>query len=163
MINAYLEWAAQWGIPLAALQDLYKRIGIVNIDASDKGNGQNEAYVQSRVRLLAPETLLLMRNNVGALQDKRGIPVRYGLMNDNKATNEKYKSADLIGIRQVLITQQMVGHVIGQFFSAECKEEGWQYSGQGREAAQLAWADIVNSRGGLAIFINKAENITMFS
>ena len=112
-----------------------------------------EFEVQANIRLLA--TALgwrLWRNNVGVLKDDRGVPIRYGLANDSKFVNKSVKSGDLIGIRPVVITQEMVGSVIGQFVSVECKREGWRpRANDGQEQAQRRWKDVVNKLGGYAI------------
>ena len=114
----------------------------------------NENPIQQRVRLLAANSgWLLWRNNVGVYIDKRGIPVRYGLANDTSAMNKRIKSADLIGIRPVLITPDMVGKIIGQFVSIEVKRSDWKPGADPeREQAQQHWADIVNEQGGYAKF-----------
>lgn len=114
----------------------------------------NEASVQSLVRLEAAKRgWKLWRNNVGVLLDAKGRPVRYGLANDSAAVNANVKSADLVGIRPVVITQDMVGSVIGQFVSIECKHEGWKPAMKDtHEAAQRAWADLVMQAGGYAAF-----------
>lgn len=78
--------------------------------------------------------------------------MRYGLGNDSPQINAVLKSADLIGIRPVVITAQHVGHTVGQFVSRECKAPGWQYTGTDREVAQLNWARLVNACGGDAAF-----------
>jgi hypothetical protein len=115
---------------------------------------KTESEVQANVRLLA--SILgwrLWRNNLGVLKDARGIPIRYGLANDSRVVNKRVKSGDLIGIRPVLITQEMVGTVIGQFTSVECKREGWKFNpNDTHEEAQARWAQIVNELGGYAIF-----------
>jgi hypothetical protein len=100
----------------------------------------------------AKRDILLFRNNVGALLDERGIPVRYGLANDSAAMNKRIKSADLIGIRRVTVTPQMVGHVLGLFVSREIKKAGWKYTGNAHEEAQKRWADLIASYGGDAGF-----------
>jgi hypothetical protein len=118
----------------------------------------SETRQQSLIRIAAAKKgMLLFRNNVGALLDDRGVPVRYGLANESKAMNEKIKSADLIGIEPVLITQDMVGQTIGRFVSIEVKEEGWKYSGKGREAAQKAWLQLIVANGGRALFANDPD------
>ncbi len=113
-----------------------------------------EADVQAEVRLAASAAgWRVWRNNIGVLMDSRGIPVRYGLANESKAVNSAVKSGDLIGIRPVLITQEMVGQTIGQFVSLECKRPGWTYNANDKhQAAQAKWAEIVNNLGGYAIF-----------
>ena len=91
----------------------------------------------------------LWRNNVGVLKDERGVSIRFGLANTSKAVNGELKSGDLIGIRPVLITPDMVGKVIGQFVSRECKESHWKYNPRDtRDVAQGRWAALVNSLGG---------------
>lgn len=112
-----------------------------------------EAAIQTLVRLEASRKgLVLWRNNVGVLTDERGVPVRFGLANDSAAVNRNIKSADLIGIRPLLITPEHVGHTIGQFVSREVKAAGWRYTGTPREAAQLRWAELVLGLGGDAAF-----------
>jgi hypothetical protein len=114
----------------------------------------NEATIQAKVRLAASAAgWRLWRNNVGTLLDSRGVPVRFGLANDSKQVNKSVKSGDLIGIRPVVITQDMVGRVIGQFVSIECKREGWKPSmTDEHELAQARWAEIVLLHGGYARF-----------
>ena len=113
-----------------------------------------ETDIQAQVRLAATKLgWRVWRNNVGVLMDKRGIPIRYGLANDSKKMNEEIKSADLIGVRPVLILPEHVGHTIGQFVSLECKRPGWKFKGNDeREQAQLRWANLVNGFGGYAVF-----------
>ena len=113
----------------------------------------SEASSVAVVRLEAARLgILLWRNNVGAglLQD--GSFIRWGLANDSTQMNRQIKSADLIGIRPLLITPAHVGHTIGQFVSRECKRPGWKWSGNERELAQLEWAKLVNGAGGDAAF-----------
>ena len=114
----------------------------------------NEATVQSMVRLeAARQGWKLWRNNVGVLLDAKGRPVRYGLANDSKLVNQSVKSADLIGIRPILITSDMIGTIIGQFVSIECKHDCWRPSmTDEHEAAQARWAELVLLAGGYAIF-----------
>lgn len=151
------EWARAWGIAPQALADLRIRMGIAAAGAMPvpaiDGTPGSEARQQSLVRLEAPKfRWWLTRNNVGALIDERGVPVRYGLANESKAQNESVKSADLIGIRPILIGPHHVGHTIGQFVSVECKHETWTYKGDKHEVAQKNWADFVLSKGGFACF-----------
>jgi len=153
------EWANAWNIPAAARQDWYRRVGA--LDSPLEGNeGRSESNVSSRVRLAASaQGYPFWRNNVGALPDDRGIPVRYGLANDSKKANEIMKSGDLIACRPVLITPAHVGRVIGQFTSAEVKKEDWRYTGTGREPAQLNWINRVNSLGGWAAFVTSPDQL----
>jgi hypothetical protein len=113
----------------------------------------NEATQQALVRLeAASKGHILYRNNVGVLLDARGVPVRFGLANDSAAVNENVKSADLIGIKRVLITPDMVGRTVGVFLSREVKAKGWRFTGTPREVAQLRWLELVTSYGGDAAF-----------
>lgn len=155
------EWAARWGIPQAALDELATLTGIDKSLRETREPGASESRVQSQCRLRAEEQgNFLTRNNVGALKDDRGVPVRYGLMNDSKALNQIIKSADLIGGRQVLITPEMVGQKILQFYSVECKEADWTFNPNDKHtAAQLRWAQYINSRGGYAVFATTPDHI----
>lgn len=147
------QWAIKWGVSQAALEDLRRQMGQDDPPPPPSTAGKGEAWAQSQVRLEASaKGCRLWRNNVGALKDERGVPVRYGLANDSKQMNEAIKSADLIGVRPLLITPGHVGAVVGQFLSREMKPPGWRYTGQGREPAQLAWAELITSLGGDAGF-----------
>lgn len=147
------QWAAAEGIGAAALARLAAMYAADS--GTDMGTGKAESYVQSAVRLEGPRCgVLLMRNNVGALLDDRGVPVRYGLMNDTAALNKKIKSSDLIGIRRLLITPAHVGKIVGQFTARECKRDGWvlRNGGDAHERAQMEFLNLVNAWGGDAKF-----------
>lgn len=102
---------------------------------------------------------VLWRNNVGALKDVTGRPVRYGLANMSKKTNEKIKSSDKIGITKVVITPDMVGQVVGVFTAIEDKKEGWKYRESDKRAkAQKKFHDIVLEKGGYAGFATCVED-----
>ena len=122
---------------------------------------QNEATIQAKARLSAAKKgWQLWRNNVGVLVDAKGRPVRFGLCNDSKQVNHNVKSGDLIGIRPILITADMVGQTIGQFVSVECKHSGWipnVRDGEDRVKAQMKWAELVNRAGGHAVFTTTGE------
>ncbi len=102
---------------------------------------------------------VLWRNNVGCLIDKTNRLVRYGLANTSKSQNEDIKSADLIGIKRVLITQDMVGKTFGLFISREIKKEGWKYKGNARELAQKRWMDLINEMGGDAKIVSDSGSL----
>ena len=149
-------WATRWGVPLEAIRELQILQGLYTppLPPEAEAHGKSEAWVQSLVRLEASQKGLKMwRNNSGALQDKTGRLVRYGLANDSAAINAVLKSHDLIGIRKVPITQAMVGTVIGQFVTRECKPPDWQYTGDDHEVAQLGFGNLINSMGGDAAFV----------
>ena len=154
MNGAVYQWAARHGVSMQALQELQALFGMHGgHDMPAPVKGTSEAAVQSVVRLeAARKGVRLFRNNVGALVDSRGVPVRFGLANDSKQLNEVMKSADLIGWRPLLIEPRHVGTVVAQFVSREVKAVGWHYTGADREPAQLAWAQLVTSGGGDAAF-----------
>ena len=139
------QWAARHGVSQAALAEL---TGIVT-DPHSAPNGQSEAAVQQLVRLEASRLgMRLFRNKVGACKDETGRVIRYGLCNDSAQMNKTVKSSDLIGIRPVIITPDMVGHTIGQFVAREVKRPGWSYRGTDREVAQQAFGQLVLRLGG---------------
>lgn len=154
MNGAVYQWAARHGVSMQALQELQALFGMHgghDMPATVKGN--SEAAVQSVVRLeAARKGVRLFRNNVGALIDSRGVPVRYGLANESKQVNEVMKSADLIGWRPVIIGPEHVGQCFALFVSRECKKVGWHYTGDEHEQAQLAWAQLITAAGGDAMF-----------
>lgn len=149
-----IPWAQRHGVSAQALAELGHELGIVADFAPALATPNNsEAHVQSLVRLRAPGAgIRAFRNNVGVLKDERGVPVRYGLANDSPKLNDRLKSSDLIGWRRRTVTPDMVGGVIAQFWSAECKRVGWTYTGTPREVAQLAWIQLVVADGGDAKF-----------
>jgi len=92
-----------------------------------------------------------------------GNYVRYGLANDSKQLGDQLKSGDLIGWRMVVIDASMVGKCIAQFVSVECKSGDWTPppvdTKDEAAAAQYRWAELVNSEGGYAIFINDPDKL----
>jgi hypothetical protein len=134
------EWAATWGVPLAAIKDLEQRMGVIDSEFREPelSNVTGEAAVQNHVRLLASKRgWRLWRNNTGVAFDNRGIPIRFGLCNDSSKMNNVLKSSDLIGIDSD-----------GRFIAREVKKPGWTFKGTAREQAQLNFIELVNSLGG---------------
>lgn len=151
------SWAVEFHVHPHAVAALMQRLGVGYTQIHDQSipQGASEAAVSQRVRLAAAGMgALTWRNNVGAMQDESGRVVRYGLCNDTAQLNRNIKSADLIGIRPVLITPEHVGRTIGQFWSREVKHAGWSWTGTEREIAQAKWAEIVISKGGDAAITN---------
>ena len=150
----FASWAARWGVPPAAMAELQSQM--LMLDGAPTGPatiGKSEAAVQNAVRLEASRKGgRLWRNNVGAGYSDTGDFLRWGLANDSAQVNRTIKSADLIGLRPVLIEPKHVGLVLGQFVSREIKASGWKFSGTEREVAQLNWATLVNTLGGDARF-----------
>lgn len=146
MTDPYLQWAAQFPEAARALR------AITLPPPPPPGQG-SESRVQSAIRLEAARRgIRLHRNNVGVLKDQRGVPVRFGLMNDSHAQNQVFKSSDLIGWRPVLITPEMVGTTIARFVSVECKKPDWKWSGNAHEKAQQNWLNLVVQDGGEGYF-----------
>lgn len=155
-------WAQRHGISGSALSDLVDVLA--GNDYSPPlvtDSAASESRQQSLVRLEAPKHgFWLTRNNVGALLDDRGVPVRYGLANESKGQNAIIKSGDLIGFRKRVIVNADVGTVIAQFASFECKHAGWVYRGDKHEQAQARWRDFINIHGGHAAFTTGPEVFT---
>lgn len=156
-----IQWAIRHNIPHSALAELRQMMGIdKDTDPDTTGDESGEALVQVQVRLEATRAgARIWRNNNGACKDDTGRVIRYGLVNDSAALNKRIKSSDLIGIRPVVITSDMIGHTIGQFIAREIKKPGWKYTGTDREKAQLAFIELVMSLGGDAAFANDVGSI----
>lgn len=145
-MNLY-AWGAKWGIPQEAIDDLRGNMGLTTLFPT--GDATSEAGASKRVRLeAAARGEVLWRNNVGACVDDRGNHIRYGLANESKAMNKNVKSSDLVGIRPVMVTPEMVGYKVGIFTAREVKRPGWVYTGGPREVAQRKFGEIVLSHGG---------------
>lgn len=144
------EWVARWPQAAAELREI-----VMPSYVADVSFGSQESNVQAVVRLEASKRgARLWRNNIGAGTIKEtGSFVRWGLANESAAVNAKLKSADLIGIKPVVITHAHVGTTIGQFLSREVKRPGWKYTGTAREEAQLHWAELICSLGGDAAIV----------
>lgn len=156
------NWKNKWGVSEEAMADLYEQLrGAATHTPATVDNPKTEADLQNRVRVEYNRTGgILWRNNVGAVQDSYGNFFRYGLANDTKGMSEVIKSADLIGIRPVTITPDMVGSTLGRYVSYEVKGPAWKpRPSDKREKAQRAWATLINSMGGDARFINSVDQI----
>ena len=97
------------------------------------------------------EVFRLLKSQPGTTyqeSDETGRMIRYGLCNDSAQLNKVIKSSDLVGIRPVVITPDMVGHTVGQFVAREVKRPGWSYHGTDREVAQAAFGQKVLQMGG---------------
>lgn len=150
MSTILTEWAAVWGVPPAALQDLIARLTVTDFQPSE--TGRSEAAIQADIRLAAAKRgdLVLWRNNSGALLDDAGRLIRFGLGNDSAQANRRLKSADLIGIHRGS----------GRFVSIEVKRPGWKHSDASeRDRAQAAWAATVVAMGGVALRVTSAQSI----
>ena len=103
----------------------------------------------------------LMRNNCGMLKTEDGRVVRFGLGNVSKQHQDKIASSDLIGFTRLLITPEMVGHVVAVFTAVECKEEKWNHDKKlnKRETAQLNFINWIQMNGGFAGFASHVDNL----
>jgi len=97
----------------------------------------SEIDIQNEIRMaLADAQVMSFRNNTGALKDKDGRLVRYGLCKG---------SSDIIGIKKIKITPDMVGQEIGVFMAIEVK------AAKGKATqAQTNFLHMVRKHGGLA-------------
>lgn len=146
------DWSIRNHVSLQALQELHILL-TSTVPSPTASQGASESDVQARVRLAASQAgNVLWRNNSGVLKDERGVPVRFGLCNESKAVNDKCKSSDLIGIRRVEVTPDMIGRKLGVFYAREVKRAGWRYTGTPREVAQLRFIEAVVAMGGDAAF-----------
>jgi hypothetical protein len=85
----------------------------------------------------------LFRNNTGALEDKTGRVVRYGLCKG---------SSDLIGWRTVDITEDMVGQRVAVFVALEVKDRGRL------TPEQAGFLEVVRRAGGIAAEVRSVED-----
>jgi hypothetical protein len=96
----------------------------------------------------------LWRNQNGAGKFQDGRFIRFGLANESQGLNKVLKSADLIGIRSVVIEPWMVGFTFGQFVSREVK-----VSGRPIHPAQQNWCDLINKMGGDAMIVTDVGSL----
>lgn len=103
-----------------------------------------------------------MRNNVGVAFDATGRPIRYGLMNESKAVNSKYKSSDLIDCVPIVIQPHHVGRTFGLFVALETKHSHWTLRPSDDHAqAQLRFINLIRRNGGAADFITDADQVNL--
>ena len=121
----------------------------------------NEAVVQQQVRLaMARLGAQVWRNQSGAMEDKTGRIVRFGLSNDSAALNAAIKSADLVGITPMTVQAHHVGRTVGVFTAIEVKRPGWHLTpGDKRGQAQKRFLDIVVGVGGMAGFVTDPADL----
>ena len=97
----------------------------------------SEASTQQEIRLkLSRGPVRLFRNNTGTLLDRNGRPVQFGLCRG---------SSDLIGLRSVTVTPEMVGQRLAVFSAIEVKAPRGRLT-----AEQEAFLAMVLEMGGLA-------------
>lgn len=147
------SWSLRHQISSTALAELVKMLSLDPVAVSAGEAGMSEGAAQKKVRLATNSTGgMLLRNNSGALPDRRGIPVRFGLGNDSKNLNKKFKSSDLIGVTPLRIEPHHIGRVWGVFTAMEMKRPGWYFKATEEEAAQLFFINTVRTRGAIGSF-----------
>lgn len=149
-------WAWKWKMPPEAIQELMA----ITAARCEPLSDHSEAAVASECDLeLAKHGIITMQNNVGALQDKTGRYVRYGLMNETPAMNKAIKSSDRILLISYVVKPQDVGRTLGLFGGVEYKKRKWVYTGEGREVAQATFHRVLASKGGFGTFANSRESL----
>ena len=152
-----VTWAIKHHVSMVALGELAAAFGHFPVLANGVSAGDAESLVQGKVRMAAEQSgFKVFRNNVGALKDERGVPVRYGLLNDTAALNKVVKSSDLIGWKSELWLnpETFQPTKIARFVSLECKHADWPgYNPENpHERAQQRWIELVVSAGGVGAF-----------
>ena len=104
----------------------------------------SEHEIQQRIRLACGHgPVRLWRNNSGALVDQQGRLVRFGLCKG---------SSDLIGLRTLEITPDLVGQRLAQFVALEIKTARGVVSPE-----QWAFLDLIQQLGGVAAVCRSVE------
>lgn len=111
--------------------------------------------------------LRFYRNNNGAMQDKTGRLVRYGLRypgGGSDKLNKNEKSPDYIIAVPIQVTPEMVGHTLCVMGGIEMKPEGYNLTSKlknpnTREYAQNKWMERLLSYGGIAGFVTTVSDI----
>jgi hypothetical protein len=103
-----------------------------------------EHEIQQRIRLACGHgPVRLWRNNTGAMADQQGRFVRFGLCKG---------SSDLIGLRSVVVSPEMVGQRLAQFVALEIKTARGVISSE-----QRAFLELVEQLGGVAAVCRSVE------
>jgi hypothetical protein len=104
----------------------------------------SEHEIQQRIRLACGRgAVRLWRNNTGALVDQQGRLVRFGLCKG---------SSDLIGLRVLEITPELVGQRLAQFVALGIKTSSGTVSQE-----QQAFLRLVQELGGVAAVCRSIE------
>lgn len=160
------EWAERFNIGPDALFSLYQILTIpLGSHAVGEYEKNSETYVQNVLRVLASsrEHAYLWRNNVGATQTPDGRMIRYGLCNESKKLNQRFKSSDLIGGTPVTVTADMVGKRVMIFTAVEVKKADWKPgSDTQRERGQLRFINAVRAAGGFGFFCRDSAVYSRF-
>ncbi len=159
MSSTIFDWANKHGVSVAAVHELLDICDPARTSI-DSGREGSEAAVQADIRIAAARLgISLWRNNSGALEDETGRLVRFGLGNDSGRISDVFKSSDLIGIWPQIVTEPMVGQIIGRFFAVEVKAPGWKKPSDKREVAQSNFLGHVRGLGGHALFAQSVQDV----
>lgn len=103
-------------------------------------NNTGQAWTGRKIVRLEPGAVIRAGQRDVLIRD--GRPIQFGLPG----------SGDIIGLRQVTITQDMVGQRIGQFMAVETKSEKGRQSDQ-----QQRFEAMVNGLGGTYVLARSPE------
>jgi hypothetical protein len=104
-----------------------------------------EQQTQQQIRLeLSRGPVRLWRNNTGTLLDRNGRPVQFGLCKG---------SSDLIGLRTVTVTPEMVGQRLAVFAALEVKAPKGRLTSE-----QRSFLGMVEEMGGFAGEVRSVED-----
>lgn len=156
MTDVIDEWATGWGLPPEAVLQLRAYI----MPPAAPCTAVSETDTQNRIRVEAAQRGgFLWRNNNGACRTNDGRTIRYGLGNDSKRINERFKSPDLVGIFPVTVQQRHIGQTLGVFAGIEIKHPDWQGPENDRDRAQAAFLAVIAHRGGIATFATDVSHL----
>ena len=107
---------------------------------------QAETSIMKAVQVaLSQAGARVFRNNIGALQDRSGRWIQYGLCPG---------SSDLIGWRSVTVTEAMVGAKAALFVACEVKSQGPRAKAT---PEQISFLSAVTAAGGIAILADSVD------
>ena len=154
------EWAVANGLTMQQIRSYQAAFGTYD-DVPHPEPGLSEAAVQKRVQVKASKLGgRLWPNMKGAGLMADGTFLRWGLLNQSQRISDEIKSHDLIGIRPRLITPEMVGSTLGQFWTREVKKADWHWTGDSHELAQSKFGELILALGGDSGFINNEGQLT---
>lgn len=104
-----------------------------------------EANVLRSVMALGVGVVRLFRNNVGALQDRGGQWIRYGVCNPG--------GSDILGWKSVTITPDMVGRKLAVFVALECKGDNGRLT-----IDQRLFLNAVTKAGGIGAEVRSDDD-----
>lgn len=122
----------------------------------------SESSLSTKVRALSVGAVRLFRNQSGALQDKIGRLITFGVGSVWRVVNGKRKwggGSDLIGWKTVTITPEMVGRKVAIFVALELKSDVGKVRFQPGQSEFLKAVTDAGGLGGVARSVEDAERI----